>query len=278
MPFRLFVFAVTCLAVLSCHRKGCTNPDAYNYDERAKKDDGSCLLPPSSQVTLTFNHSFDAQAVNASLFEDLIYVNAYGTTLSITKLKYHISDVRFFNSSGDSVVVDGYHFIDISQTGTLSYVLPESILQNTYTGVGFNLGFTPADNQSGSYAELNAANWGWPEMLGGGYHQLQLEGRYIASTSDTNAYALHSGSSIRQIAGTDTSFHENYLYFNLPFNAVNFGTAVTLELNVNVAEWFKNPVTWDLNTLSNGLMENYDAQIQMHQNGKDIFSVGSIVQ
>jgi hypothetical protein len=29
----------------SCHREGCTDPEANNYDKRAKKDDGTCSYP-----------------------------------------------------------------------------------------------------------------------------------------------------------------------------------------------------------------------------------------
>ena len=42
---------------------------------------------------------------------------------------------------------------------------------------------------------------------------------------------------------------------------------------MNLAEWFKNPKTWDLNLLNTGLMGNYDAQRKMNENGQSVFSV-----
>jgi hypothetical protein len=45
---------------------------------------------------------------------------------------------------------------------------------------------------------------------------------------------------------------------------------------MNIAEWFKNPNTWDLNVLNTVLMPNFDAQILMHQNGKSVFSLGAV--
>ena len=42
---------------------------------------------------------------------------------------------------------------------------------------------------------------------------------------------------------------------------------------MNLAEWFKNPNTWDLNAMSTMLMGNYNAQIRMNQNGQSVFSV-----
>ena len=50
--FLLIVIAV----ISSCNKKGCTDPTATNYDSKAKKDDGSCIIPtevlPSTSTTV----------------------------------------------------------------------------------------------------------------------------------------------------------------------------------------------------------------------------------
>jgi len=51
-----------------------------------------------------------------------------------------------------------------------------------------------------------------------------------------------------------------------------------MEIKMNIAEWYKNPNTWDLNTLHAPLMPNYNAQKQMNQNGQSVFSIGTITQ
>ena len=38
----LFFSFILLLAVYSCKKEGCTDPAAINYDDEAKKDDGSC--------------------------------------------------------------------------------------------------------------------------------------------------------------------------------------------------------------------------------------------
>lgn len=43
MRYGIYV-AILAVALGSCNRKGCTNPEAINYDEKAKKDDGSCQI------------------------------------------------------------------------------------------------------------------------------------------------------------------------------------------------------------------------------------------
>ena len=45
---------------------------------------------------------------------------------------------------------------------------------------------------------------------------------------------------------------------------------------MNLAEWFKNPTTWDLNKLNTVLMPNFEAQQMMRDNGKTAFSLGTV--
>lgn len=262
----------------SCHRKGCTDPEAENYDERYKKDDGSCLYPPAAEITINFQHFFETNSVNASTFNQLIYQNENGDILSISKLIYHISDVRFHQPGGDSIVIDGYHLIDLSDPASLNYVLTKKLAYGYYNAIGFNLGFVQADNTSGAYSDLNAVNWGWPESLGGGYHQLQIEGQFIETTTDTSGYAFHSGSTVRELVGSESVFHTNYIHYKIPVTEFYLGADASVELKMNVAEWFKNPNLWDLNILNNSLMGNYDAQLKIRSNGADVFEVGTITQ
>lgn len=267
---------ISALSFFSCKKKGCTHPDAYNFDESAKKDDGSCQFPPSTEVTFQFLHFFDATPINASAFNALNYTNEFGNVISFTKLRYLISDFSFFKSNGDSVTLNNYHLIDLSDNGTLSYSVPTKIAQENYSAVAFNIGFNQSKNTSGTYADLNAANWGWPASIGGGYHSLQLEGNYITAALDTSGYIFHCGSTTAETSGSETIFHPNYIRIKLIFEEKHFGEAIKIELKMNLSEWFKNPNTWDLNVLNNGLMSNYDAQIKMRANGADVFSLGSI--
>lgn len=54
MKVSMMIFAVAAMSVgtVSCNRKGCTNPDATNYDEKAKKDDGSCIVEDTEDASL----------------------------------------------------------------------------------------------------------------------------------------------------------------------------------------------------------------------------------
>lgn len=45
------------VALNSCQKKGCTDPEATNYDEKAKKDDNSCIKEDAPETQSTDDHN-----------------------------------------------------------------------------------------------------------------------------------------------------------------------------------------------------------------------------
>lgn len=271
------IFLISALTIglaTSCKKKGCTDPTAENYSQEAEKDDGSCTYPTEGTITLNFTHNVNGSNVTASEFDLLNYTNADGNVWSVTKLQYLISDVRFYMANGDSMMIEGYHLVDLDDTTTLSYVLPEAVPTNPFIGIGFTYGFDEVDNVDGAYADLNVASWSSPTMLGGGYHQLKFEGRFIDDMGDTMSFQYHNLSTIRKTT-PDTTFHANYANMNLT-NSFSFTGNTSIEIKMDLNEWFQNPITWDLDTYSSMLMPNYDAQVMMKQNSYSVFSVGAV--
>jgi hypothetical protein len=256
----------------SCSKKrGCTDPAAINFDVHAGIDDGSCVYPVQSKanVTINFTFNFDGVPVTAGNFNQFNYITEDGDTLSIARLRYLISDFSIYKSGGDSIRLDDYHLVDMSEQSSLSFIANEIDL-GAYSAVGFTWGFDAIDNH-GNYPDLNTASWNWPEMIGGGYHFMQFDGHFM-NGGTPSPFNYHNGTASR-----DGVHEANHAYIRLAGVDIN-ETHVLMEISMDIAEWFKNPHTWDLNVFSIRLMPNYTAQKLMHDQVYSVFSLGSISQ
>ncbi len=215
-----------------------------------------------------FTFNWDGTDITYDDFSTIKYTNKYGTKLSITKMRFLISNITFHGSDGDSIKIKGYNFVDVASNTGLVYT-PETKIPEGKYDITFTFGFDTIDNKK-KYPDLNSVNWNWPEALGGGYHFMQYEGKFIDDSDKEQPYALHIGTA-RKSEGV---FEPNH--FRVSLGSVNLDDDKRIEIKMNIAEWFKNPYTWNLNEYSTPLMPNYDAQILMHNNGKTVFSLGSV--
>ncbi|MFD2822739.1 MbnP family protein [Lacinutrix iliipiscaria] len=230
-------------------------------------------------TTFNFSHNWDGTEVNSTDFNTIQYTNANGEELSIEKLRYLISDITFTKEGGETIVIDGYNLVDLTNNENLSYTPNIEIPTGNYTNVSFTFGFDAEDNTDGTYTDLNSATWNVPNtpMLGsvGGYHYMQLEGKFIDNSSAEVGYAYHV---IRAADGSTTPPTVQETYIDVDLGSVTISDHITFNIEMNIAEWFKNPNQWDLNVLNNMLMPNFNAQIMMNQNGQNVFSLGDIIQ
>jgi hypothetical protein len=236
-------------------------------------DDGANTLPTTS-VTFSFSHNWDNTEVTNADFNEIDYLTESNDELSIEKLRYLISKITFQKSTGETIVIDGYNLVDVTNNSNMTFVTSEELTVGTYSNVSFTFGFDNEDNIEGEYTDLNAASWGVPMMMGGGYHFMQLEGKFIDNVAAETGYAYHA---IKAVDNSDP----NNLVFQDTFFTVDLGEVIVredagIEVKMNIAEWFKNPNPWDLNDRHSMLMPNFEAQIDMFENGATVFSLGEV--
>ncbi|MFP4844429.1 MbnP family protein [Winogradskyella sp. PE311] len=228
-----------------------------------------------TQVSPTFNftHNWNSQSVTSSDFNNIQFTNENGEILSIERLRYVISDITFRSTSGEELVLDGYNLVDLTNSNGLSYMIDTQIPIGNYTNVSFTFGLDNEDNAE-NYLDLNSASFNVPDMLGGGYHYMQFDGKYLDTNANEQGFNYHAIRAVDNPGANPTFPQDTFFTVNLGPIAVTNNSQI--EVKVNLAEWFKSPNIWDLNTLNQMLMPNSSAQIMMYENGQSVFSLGLV--
>ena len=250
-----YLFATLMFTLISCHT-----------------DNDDHVLQAS--ISLNFSHNWDGELVTNAHFNTIQYTNENGEELSIEKLRYVISKITFHKANQETIVLDGYNLVDVTNATNLLFTSSTKIPLGQYSNMSFTFGFDDEDN-SKNYPDLNAASWTVPEMLGSGYHFMQLEGKFINNTNTQTGYAYHAIRAVNN-TGTEQVLQDTSIVVNL--GSVNITNNTTFNIVMNIAQWFKDPNTWDLNDWHTALMPNFNAQIMMYENGQNVFSLESIIQ
>ncbi len=231
--------------------------------------------PTNVTTTFQFSNDWDGITISTSDIENTLFTNENGEDITITRLRYIISDITFTKSNGDTQIIEGYKLVDVTN-GDLQYTLDTQIETGTYN-VSFTYGLKDEDNLTGIYNDLNAAVFNVPlASLGGGYHYMQFDGKYSNETVTDAPFNYHN---IRAVnPGATPTFPDQPTIINVNLGPVTITKNTTIEVKANIAEWFKNPNTWDLNILNQVLMPNSEAQLLMNQNGQNVFSLGTITE
>ena len=235
--------------------------------------DADDVAPPVN-ITIAFSHYWGNAPISNSEFNTLNYTNAHGELLSIESLRYLISDIKFTKTDGQTILLDGYNLVDVTNQTNLSFTPNEKIAAGTYSNLSFIFGLINEKNTDGTYNDLNTASWNVPGMLGGGYHYMQLDGKFINSNNEVQGYNYHAIRAANN-AGTNPTFPQD-TFFRVDLGTITIGADIEINVAMHIEEWFKNPNTWDLNVYNQMLMPNSAAQILMYENGQSVFTLEGI--
>lgn len=217
--------------------------------------------PPKtdSRYKISFNMHYNVDG--AQLQKDtILYSNEAGNKYSVTRLEYYISAIKLHKAGGDFENAD-VHYINFKKTETNNFILAD-IPEGEYTGISLLLGLDSAHNKSNALAPTQENNgMSWPDMMGGGYHFMKLEGHY--KDTDPNApnlgYAIHLGRNMSVVR------INKQMNFSLKADK-------TLNLSMNINEWYKNPYIYDFNVDGNYSMNINTAMAKLAANGADVFT------
>ena len=219
-------------------------------------------------ITIKFTHNWNGVPVTSSDFNSFNFTTENGESVSIERLRYVLSNITI----GENI--KNYQLVNLGEDLGLELTLVN--VPNGTKALNFVFGFADADNVDGIYQDLNTVSFNVPGMLGGGYHYMQFDGKYKDVNNQDANFNYHAIRAVNRSDPNNLIFEDTS--FLVDFGNVTITNNATIEIKMNIAEWFKNPNTWDLNELNTVLMPNFEAQKLISANGKSVFSLGPITQ
>ena len=267
--------------LFSCKREGCTDPIAINFEDNASKDDGTCIYKNS--LTINFTQTVDGEKLcvfpfgcfagevclddHSCCISSLNYENTAQEEYNIQTLKYIISDLALHSNNGDTLLLKEVHYIDVNSTNTLIYEITD-LQEGNYSSISFTMGLSNENNISNKYVnETFHSPMIWPDLLGGGYHYMKLEGAYNNDSTFYNTHTGALGSSNIDPLRQDYSFNVSE---NISINITD-RSRNRITINMEINNWYNNPYTINL---ASGIMADSAKQMKIYQNGiQDVFSI-----
>ena len=236
---------------------------------------------PKEKAAINLNLGYEVNG-KSLVTDTLCYENEAGNQFLITEIQWFLSNIELKNEAGDWIMLHQTGLSDTLDVSRVYYIdtdIPESqtlhsspVKVGHYTAIRFTFGLDETDNQTGLFTDPPESEMFWPDMLGGGYHYMKLNGKYLNAEGRLAPMAIHLGIGQNEDC---TEFYQNYFIVELPieFN-VKVNTENQLDLTMVIDNWFRNPNTIDFDELGSHIMQNQTAQRLLKGNGKDVFRIG----
>jgi hypothetical protein len=217
------------------------------------------------------------------IIDNLMYTNTAGNDYEVTEIMYFISDLKLYHQDGRVIspaTWDDIHYIDTNIPETLEWVVGNEIPEGNYDSLTFTFGIPEEKNQSFMFVNPPEVNMSWPEVLGGGYHYLMINGWWLNTQGTRMPYNFHLGigqiyeNNSGQVADI-TGFIQNAFTVHPEGGsfAIEEGKTNTAVLTMDVNSWFDTPVIFDFNYYGGAIMQNQEAMHIGCLNGADAFSI-----
>lgn len=239
--------------------------------------------PPTGKISFDFIHLLDGNPLETDVMK---YVNAAGNPYEINQLMYFVSDVALYKSDGTVKMISDWtdiHYVDIDMPETLKWNVSDDIPSGAYDSITFVFGISAEKNKLYRFLDPPEVNMMWPDILGGGYHYLMMNGKWRDSQDVVNNFGFHLG--IGQlyrsnVIDTDSiyAFVQNFFIVSLPAAqfVIEENKTRQVEIIMNIESWFETPHIYDHSFWGGMIMQNQPAMLMAKENGFDVFSVGEI--
>lgn len=218
------------------------------------------------ELTLFVSHEVDGTPL---VTDALRYTNEAGNSYLVNEVQWFISNLELEDYDGNRIVLAETWYIDTNIPETQTLRISE-VPTGSYRIMRFTFGLNDADNTTGRFNNPPESNMFWPDELGGGYHYMKLNGKYLTADSLLAPLAIHLG---RGQNASHTEFYDNSFSVEFPVELdVYDGHDYPVGLVMNINQWFRDPHVYDFNAFGSAIMQNQEAQKLLKENGTDVFS------
>jgi hypothetical protein len=237
--------------------------------------------PEKGSLTFHFQELAD---YNPLVVDSMKYTNEAGNEYLITEVQFFISNLKIHYQDGLTYSVaqdEGIHYVDSDIPETHTWEILEEVPVGTIDSISFTFGMNEDDNISGRFADPPESYLFWPDELGGGYHYMKLNGKWLTTNSDISPFNFHLGiGQTYDTTGQVTGFIHNHFRVNC-FLAIYSSYIAMVEadkmnhlaIGMDITSWFTTPHTWDFDNMGGMMMQNQEAQEMAAENGFDVFFI-----
>lgn len=211
----------------SCKKEGCTDETALNFNQDAKKDNGSCTYETGNAVNLNINHKYG----NDIFSFDSIYADPQGTKYQFTRTEFYFSNFMFMDDNMASLGMTDKVFLVKNTTTNLSLGSIDLVghvhMMNTKIGLDSLRNFTtdPATMPAGDPLSLQAPSMYW--TWNSGYIFFAVEGVYDSNGNQM----IDAGDATFEMHLGGNNFQVNNSFMVHQDLAVNQPLNLTLDLD-----------------------------------------------
>lgn len=237
---------------------------------------------PESDGHLSVNVGYSVNGKDL-ITDTLCYRNEAGNEFMITEIQWFISKMELQNERGEWIALEHLNVgtANSDATNRIFYIdtnFPESqtlaikpIPIGKYTALRFVFGLDEEYNKTGLFSDSPEANMFWPETMGGGYHYMKLNGRFLNAENELAPLNIHLGIGQND---SQTEFIHNHFTVELPSDlTISENTENQLSLCMIIDNWFCSPNLYDFNEYGSAIMQNQAAQQALKENGHDVFVI-----
>ena len=234
----------------------------------------SCNKEKTGKLAICFTASVDDKPLS---FNEMIYQNASGNRYSVGEVKYFISDLVLTSKEGKRYNIVGdkpIHYVDHAIHSTLNWNITDPFPVGEYNSLTFIFGLSQERNVSNFFVNPPESDMAWSSPLGGGYHYMQINGKWLRDNGEEVPLNIHTG--ISKLISPDSLISYVHNCFMVTISDIKFeiqkGNPTEIVLNMNINQWFTNPENYDFRDYGTGIMENDTAQKILQKNGESVFT------